>query len=56
VREYLSVDRKSWTPEIVRARIFLTESEAKSELAQAEDATGIAEGHERWYVVRDETS
>jgi hypothetical protein len=48
--------RSGVRPEIVYAVVFLTETDARTALTQAEDATGIAEGHERWYVVRDESS
>jgi hypothetical protein len=54
VRDYLSVDGQSWSPEIVCALVFTTKAEAELTVAQAEDATGIAEGRESWYVVRDE--
>jgi hypothetical protein len=40
----------------VYALVFLTEADARRALALAQDATGIAEGHERWYVVKDDAS
>jgi hypothetical protein len=56
MRQYLSTDGESWTPDIVGALVFTTESDAHRALATAEDATGIAEGHESWYVVKEDIS
>ena len=56
MRHYLSMDGKSWTPDIVYALVFLIKADAEHALAESTDATGIAEGRERWYVVKDEVT
>jgi len=50
------MDGKSWTPDIVYALVFLIYADAERALAESADATGIAEGRERWYVVKDEVN
>jgi hypothetical protein len=36
--------------------VFPAEADAKRALAQVEDAAEIAEGHDRWYVVKYEAN
>ena len=50
------MDGKSWTPGTIYALVFLIKADAEHALAESTDATGIAEGRERWYVVRDEVT
>jgi hypothetical protein len=56
VRHYLSMDGKSWTPDIVYALVFLIKADAEHALVESTDATGIADGRERWYAVKDEVT
>jgi hypothetical protein len=56
VRYYLSLDGKSWTRDIVYALVFLIKADAEHALAESTDATGIAEGRERWYAVKYEVT
>jgi hypothetical protein len=44
------------TPDIINALVFLSKADAEHALAESTDATGIAEGRERWYVVKDEVT
>ena len=44
------------TPDIINALVFLIKADAEHALAESTDATGIAEGRERWYVVKDEVT
>jgi hypothetical protein len=50
------MDGKSWTPGIIYAPFFLIKTDAEHPLAESADATGIAEGRERWYAVTDEVN
>ena len=50
------MDGKSWTPDIAYALVFLIKADAEHALAESTNATGIAKGRERWYVVKDEAT
>jgi hypothetical protein len=50
------MDGMSWTPDIINALVFLIYADAERALAESADATGIAEGRERWYVVKAEVN
>jgi hypothetical protein len=50
------MDGKSWTPDIVYALVFLIKADAEHALVESRDATGIADGRERWYAVKDEVT
>lgn len=47
------MDGKSWTPDIVYTLVFLIKADAEHALAESTDATGIADGRERWYASYD---
>jgi hypothetical protein len=61
MRYYLCPDKAdskkhAWTPNIAVAHMFRTEEQANAiqNSAKVDGATGVQEGHETWYVVKDE--
>jgi hypothetical protein len=61
MRYYLCPDKddsnkNAWTPDIAAAHMFRTQEEANAiqSAGTADGATGVQEGHETWYVVKDE--
>jgi hypothetical protein len=62
MRFYLGPDKadpkkNAWTPDIAAAHMFRTQKAANDiqNSAMVDGATGVHEGHETWYVVKDET-